>query len=234
MHTSGPHPHAIRAGGWPVGVCRLHAAQGAAAAAGAAMSFAGILLAAGRGSRFRAAAADPTVDKLLARLPDGRPVAVASAMALRAAVGPVIAVVKPADTLLADMLREAGCTVVTSPRTADGMGASLAVGARGVLAEAGGLASLRGCAVALGDMPWLLPATIRAVCAQADAATIAVPVHQGRRGHPVVFPAALLPALTRLDGDRGARDLLRVYPTRELECDDPGTLRDVDQPADLQ
>ena len=197
------------------------------------MSYTGILLAAGRGSRFRSAAADPAADKLLARLHDGRPVVLASAMALREAVGRVLAVVKPGDTVLAALLREAGCTVLESARTADGMGATLAAGARAVLAKPEWVAGSRGCAVALGDMPWLSADTIRTVCGHVNETTIAVPVHQGRRGHPVVFPASLLPALTRLDGDRGARDLLRAYPTCEVKCDDPGTLRDVDRPADL-
>ncbi|PNQ40697.1 NTP transferase domain-containing protein, partial [Ralstonia solanacearum] len=75
----------------------------------------GVLLAAGRGSRF-----DPggAVNKLLAALPDGTPVAVQAARHLRAVLADVVAVVPAAGThgaeaeRLAVLLAEAGCDVL--------------------------------------------------------------------------------------------------------------------------
>ncbi len=89
----------------------------------------GVLLAAGRGSRF-----DPggAVNKLLAALPDGTPVAVQAARHLRAVLADVVAVVPAAGThgaeaeRLAVLLAEAGCDVLRCPYAARGMGASLA------------------------------------------------------------------------------------------------------------
>ncbi len=85
----------------------------------------GVLLAAGRGSRFDP---DGTVNKLLAALPDGTPVAVQAARHLRAVLDDVVAVVPAAGThgaeveRLAALLAEAGCEVLRCTRAARGMG----------------------------------------------------------------------------------------------------------------
>jgi molybdenum cofactor cytidylyltransferase len=42
-----------------------------------------------------------------------------------------------------------------------------------------------------------------------------------------------LPELATLDGDEGARGLLRRHGAHEVVCDDPGVLRDVDTVDDL-
>ena len=64
---------------------------------------------------------------------------------------------------------------------------------------------------------------------------MAMPVHQGRRGHPVGFAARFVPALGALEADQGARTLLRQHDEqiREIAVDDPGILTDVDTAADL-
>src|SRR5690606_3540468 len=94
--------------------------------------------------------------------------------------------------------------ILECPDAGLGMGHSLAHGA----AAASALRPRR-LVVALADMPWIDPATIRALVSAADAvpgdvpakgrdpayaATIAVPEYRGRRGHPVVFGAAHLDA----------------------------------------
>ena len=64
---------------------------------------------------------------------------------------------------------------------------------------------------------------------------IVQPVHGGQPGHPVRFPADLLPDLARLSGDSGGRDVVRANAARLLRLDvnDDGVLRDVDKPDDL-
>jgi molybdenum cofactor cytidylyltransferase len=42
-----------------------------------------------------------------------------------------------------------------------------------------------------------------------------------------------LPALLALEGDEGARSILKQRPVTEVEVDDPGIFQDIDQPADL-
>lgn len=176
----------------------------------------GILLAAGAGTRFGGG-------KLLAPL-HGQPLVLHALATLQGAVDEVIAVVRPGDEALHAVLRDAGARLVLCERAADGMGVSLARAAREVPAGHQVL-------VALGDMPAVAPPTVRAVRDALDVgAGIAVPVHRGRRGHPVGFGSALLAELARLDGDQGARALLTRHGdrVRELAVDDDGVLLDID------
>ncbi|MFL6673807.1 MAG: NTP transferase domain-containing protein [Massilia sp.] len=184
----------------------------------------GILLAAGRGRRF-----DPTGsrNKLLQRLPGGELVVAASARNLLSILPRVIAVVPPDDGGVADALRALGCEVTVCPDADSGMAASLvhAIG-HSLPADA--------WLVALGDMPFVLPQTIRALCdALTGGAAIAAPVMQGRRGNPVGFGTPHLPALLALQGDQGARAILKSQPVTEVTVDDPGIFRDIDTSADL-
>lgn len=182
----------------------------------------GILLAAGAGSRFGG-------DKLLALL-HGKPLVLHALDALRPAVTEIIAVVRPGSEQLTAVLSQAGARVAVCDRAADGMGHSLACGAR--------LAPLNtNLVIALGDMPAITPDTFSRVRLALEAgATIAVPCHHRRRGHPVGFAASLVPVLRELTRDQGARSVLHAYADAVLEIpvDDPGVLADVDTPADLE
>jgi len=113
-----------------------------------------------------------------------------------------------------------------------GMGDALAA-AVARQAEAGGWLILP------GDMPLVLPDTIRAVAlALEQGAAAAQPLVAGRRGHPVGFAARHREALMALTGDEGARRLLAALRdagrVAELPCRDRGALEDIDTPADLQ
>ncbi|MGX4642699.1 nucleotidyltransferase family protein [Massilia sp. SYSU DXS3249] len=189
------------------------------------MNSVGILLAAGRGRRF-----DPEGrrNKLLQLLPAGDPVVVASARHLLAVLPRVIAVVPAADGGVAAALRALGCEVTVCEQADTGMAASLVHAIRHSLPEADAWL------VALGDMPHVAPATMKALLAALEGgAEIAAPITQGRRGNPVAFGAAHLPALLALQGDAGARGLLRSAAVAEVEVGDPGIFRDIDTPADL-
>lgn len=185
----------------------------------------GLLLAAGRGTRF-----DPLgqQNKLLAPLADGTPVARAAAHTLLTVLPRVIAVVRPGAEALAHLLNEAGCEVVFAIDAERGMGASLAAGVHAS-------ADADGWVVALADMPWILPATVEAVARKLGAgAPIVAPVYEGRRGHPVGFGAVHGKALAALDGDTGARALLASPGLTTMAVDDPGVLADIDTPEDLR
>ena len=89
-------------------------------------------------------------------------------------------------------------------------------------------------AVLLGDMPWIAADTLERLAAMATPEAI-VFLYDGQRGHPVLFGRAFWDALAQLDGDQGARRVLLAHRPawREVPCDDPGVLRDVDTPAAL-
>ncbi|WP_421934000.1 nucleotidyltransferase family protein [Phenylobacterium sp.] len=113
---------------------------------------------------------------------------------------------------------------------AEGMGASLRRGAAALPADA------EGVFIFLGDMP-RIPVAVLAPLAQAveDGAPAAAATFGGKRGHPAVIGAALIPQLLTLTGDAGARAVLQGLGDRLalVEAPDDGVLFDVDQPADL-
>lgn len=187
------------------------------------MNITGILLAAGRGRRFDPSGAS---HKLLATLPGGLPVAVASARAMRAALPRVVAVVA-APGELSTLLEREGCEVIVCPDADSGMAASLTHGLRHCQAGA------EGWVIGLADMPYVMPSTISALAAALAQADIAVPVMGSRRGNPVAFGKLHAHELLGLSGDQGARALLRSHPVCEVQTEDAGILLDIDQPADM-
>jgi len=186
------------------------------------MSVAVIVLAAGQGSRFRAAAGADQ-DKLLADCV-GRDAVVRPVIEQVLVNLPVCAVkrvvVTSPDRLDVIRLAQAhGCEVLQL--CSAGMGDSIAA----AVAASG---SSDGWLVVLGDMPFILPSSIERVLARVDG--ISVPVHAGQYGHPVAFGRAFGPALMALKGDRGAKSLFAQGEVREVQVNDPGVLWDVDLP----
>lgn len=194
------------------------------------MPIVGILLAAGRGTRFGG-------DKLLAPLresslglPAGTAMGVAAAIHVVAALPDSIAVVRAGDAQVANGLRNAGLRVVECANADDGMGVSLACGVISTCDADGWI-------VALADMPWIAASTIRAVAdALAGGADIVAPAYRGTRGHPVGFSRRHFAALCALTGDAGARSVLLAHPDELtlLDVDDAGVLADVDSASDLR
>jgi len=183
----------------------------------------GLLLAAGASTRFGA-------NKLLHPLPDGRPIALASALALRAALPQILVVVRPNNQALARLLAEHGIASVFAANAADGMGASLAQGVASTMQAQGWL-------IALADMPFVKPQTmVRIADALRNGAVIAAPAYQGQRGHPVGFAARFGAQLLKSTGDEGARRILHDHAAEvlQIECGDPGVLADIDYASDLE
>ncbi len=187
----------------------------------------GILLAAGYSKRFGS-------NKLLQALPAGSPqagtpIALAAARPFLEVLPESIAVVRPRAQKLARILRDAGCNTVLCKNAGEGMGTSLAAGVRAA-------PDADGWVVALADMPFVRPETIRAVAKTLqEGASIAAPSFQGKRGHPVGFARRFYEELSSLRGDDGAREFLKQHPewVTLLEVDDAGVLRDIDRPSDL-
>jgi nicotine blue oxidoreductase len=86
------------------------------------------------------------------------------------------------------------------------------------------------------DHPLVEPATVdRVLAALRDGARIAVPLHQGRRGHPAGFARSVWPQVRAADPAVGARQVLHEHPdwVREVEGD-PGAVDGIDTPEDYR
>ena len=186
---------------------------------------AAIVLAAGLGTRFGGG-------KLTAPF-RGRPlIAGALDTALATPVSSLIVAVGD-DPVLEAAIRPLAPTalLVRISDPAQGLGASLAAAARAVPADTDGVF------VFLGDMPLIgrevAPALARALN-RPDG--VVAPVHDGKRGHPVLFGGAWISDLCALTGDVGAQALIRQAGDRLrlVETDDAGVLFDIDRPEDLE
>lgn len=193
-------------------------------------SFEAILLAAGSGRRFGGG-------KLLAPW-RGEPLIESSLAAALAAPVRRVVLVTGAEPKVGEVVRayaerngqSARLSVIHAADHAEGMGASLRAGATALQPGCGGVF------VFLGDMP-AIPHDIGPRLAEALAvgAPAAAPRFQGRRGHPVLFGADLIPDLARASGDEGARRVLRALGDRLALVDvgSPGILTDIDTQQDL-
>jgi molybdenum cofactor cytidylyltransferase len=193
----------------------------------------GVLLAAGRGTRF-----DPRGERLKLLEPAtlgphrGTPLAAAAARTLHGAVDAVTAVVgtpdNPQQLKLHELLAAEGCALVINAQAADGQGMSIACG---VAASD----SADGWVIALADMPAIAPSTVDAVAqALRGGALTVAPYFRGQRGHPVGFAAVLRSELLSLTGDTGARSILARHRPQRVDVDDAGVLYDVDTRQDIE
>jgi CTP:molybdopterin cytidylyltransferase MocA len=179
---------------------------------------AGLILAAGAGTRF---GAEP---KLLADL-DGRPLLEHSvrAQCAVAALERVVVVLGSHADEIAERVEFGRAEPVVCEEWSRGQAASLRCGAR-TLADAGKVI------VTLGDEPLITPALIERFVGEPPGTRA---VYWGRPGHPVVLGEEQLAAIGSLSGDRGAGRLLDGGPT--IECAGEVDLgRDVDTPEDLE
>ncbi|HEY3681885.1 MAG TPA: nucleotidyltransferase family protein [Streptosporangiaceae bacterium] len=179
---------------------------------------AGLLLAAGRGSRLGRPKAlvevdgRRLVDRAVATLRDG-------------GCAPVVVVSGAAALDLPGVL------VAHNPDWATGMGSSLRTGLGALPAEAGAVV------VALVDQPGVGPEVVRRLIAAYDAgAEVAVAAYDGAPRNPVLLGRAHWPAVAEsATGDRGARAFLRAHPdlVTAVECADIASADDIDTPDDL-
>ncbi len=88
--------------------------------------------------------------------------------------------------------------------------------------------------MALVDHPLIDPVVVDSIIVafEATGRPIVVPVHAGRRGHPVLFAARLIPELLAAPFDEGARAVVRAHADEVLEvpAPAPGVLADIDTP----
>ncbi|TNE63116.1 MAG: 4-diphosphocytidyl-2C-methyl-D-erythritol kinase [Alphaproteobacteria bacterium] len=186
--------------------------------------FAAILLAAGRSSRAGS-------HKLLSEL-GGKPVICHSAENALSAGLDLLVVTGHAGDRIASALSDKPLEIINNPDHASGIASSLVAGLRALEGDWSGVFA------ALGDMPFVRPSTYRQLIdfSKESDALILIPTFHGKRGNPVLWRPAMLPALLDISGDRGGRDIIHQNPdlVAEVPVDDPGILIDLDTPEALK
>jgi molybdenum cofactor cytidylyltransferase len=81
-----------------------------------------------------------------------------------------------------------------------------------------------------GDMP-LVRATTWERLLSMETGLPVIPVAEGRRGHPVLLPSALIPDILGLPEGTYLKSLIEAASPLLLEVEDPGILADIDDPA---
>ena len=193
----------------------------------------GILLAAGQGQRF-----DPSgeKDKLLQLRPDsGKPVLWHSGSTMCKVLPGTLAVIQGHQPKRVHCLFDVGCEVLISPEAQHGMGSALAAAVRHCLERKPGTT---GFVISLGDMPWVPVEAVARVHAEllkvsTQELHAVAPYFQGKRGHPVGLTRAWAGSLIALQGDVGAKHLLRGAKMIAIDWPSADVLQDVDVPEDL-
>ena len=189
------------------------------------MRLGAVLLAAGLSRRFG------EEDKLLADV-QGEPMLSRAIRTLRASDADVFfAVVSTERT--AEIAREKGLLAVCNKVPQEGLSRSIALGVQAARA--------RGCdavLLAAADQPRLTQDSVRALLRafREEKASIACLADETHSGNPAIFAGAFFDELLALQGDRGAKAVLRAHADAlcVVRCTLPGELSDADDPQALR
>ncbi len=187
------------------------------------MSIAGIVLAAGAGSRFGGG-------KLLAEL-NGTPILqYVLNLAAVARLDPVVVVLGTDAEAIVTRLWWRDEVRLINPDPAAGISSSVQMGLASLA-----LTDAERAVVLLGDQPRLSETQLTQIlAAPPDAARpIVVPRYQGQLGNPVLLERAAWPLANQLEGDTGMVQLFRSRPELVRYVDVEGANPDVDTAADL-
>jgi CTP:molybdopterin cytidylyltransferase MocA len=198
------------------------------------MQVAGLVLAAGEGSRFGRPKAEVLVGGT--RLVD-----LAVESCVRGGLSPVVVVLgatllKPMSPAVVEQggrVEDADVLLVYNAEWATGMASSLRAG----LAALEGDLPVDAVVVTLVDTPSVGAEHLRRVSSSLRAgAAAAVATYEGRARTPVGLTREIWADVSgTVTGDEGARGWLRAHPhlVTEVECADLGTWTDIDTPSDL-
>lgn len=177
-----------------------------------------LIPAAGASSRMRGR------DKLLETI-DGVPLLARQVQAALATGAPVLVTLPLDDTARRKVL--AGMeTTLRAIDAGEGIAASLRAGAGWALER-----KARGLMILLADMPDITSDDIRRTAQDFDGSSVLRGTDiRGRPGHPVILPARLLPAMQALQGDTGAKDMLKSETIKTIPLPGYHATTDLDTP----
>jgi len=183
------------------------------------------VLAAGRGLRYGGEIPKPRLEL------GGRPLVQHAVDAARGSgLAPLAVVVSDDRTAAVVSAADGDALIVRNDAPERGIASSLHAALRAL----GPDASIDGVVVGLADQPLVGSDAYRRVAgALGGEAQLAVATYSGVRGNPVLIGRDHWDEALALEGDEGARVLLRRHGAVEVPCDGTGEPTDVDTPEDL-
>lgn len=148
---------------------------------------------------------------------------------LEGGISEVVVVVAPQGDAVAEAVRDYPVTVVRTLDPEGDMATSVRTGRDAIFP------GVSGVMIALCDYPLVAPETAQLLadlhCAERDK--IIIPLHEGKKGHPTLFPRRILDELVE---PLTLRDLVQSDPgrLRLVEVPDPGVRLDMDTPEDYR
>jgi len=146
---------------------------------------------------------------------------------LQAGLRDVVVVTGANSAAVEEAIRDLPVRIVRNEHPGGEMIDSVRAGLRATLPQAPAVL------LCLADHPLVLPATIRTIIGERDSFPdrIVIPLHQGRRGHPTLFPRQLIGQV--LSGTT-LRDVIQANADRIrlVEVDDVGIALDLDTQED--
>ena len=171
-------------------------------------------------------------NKLLSNL-NGKPIVLRVVEIVSASgAAPVVVVTGHEADRVQSALADYDVQFAHNRRYSDGLSTSLCTGIRAVPDE------IAGALICLGDMPLVttrLLTQLLEAFSKGDGRHVCMPVHQGRRGNPVLIPQNFFSHILELSGDQGAGVLLAQHPdlVEQIEVENTGIFIDVDTADDL-
>lgn len=148
---------------------------------------------------------------------------------LKAGIGQVIVVLGYKGEEIANAITDLPVATVFNRAPQSDMAASVRVGLRALSRDPSGIL------VCLSDHPLVQAATLRTLARRhrSHPDNIIIPEHRGKRGHPTLFPAAVI---NEVFSGATLRDLQRRNPSSVsvITVDDPGVVLDMDTMEDYR
>jgi molybdenum cofactor cytidylyltransferase len=125
-----------------------------------------------------------------------------------------------------------GLPIIENKDWADGQFTSLKAGLKAISNQFDCLL------IALVDHPFVKKGTYLALKSRyiEFPERIIIPIHDSRRGHPIILPAALSSTILKSANNSNLREILREFALDVIECpvEDEGILRDIDTRGNLE
>jgi molybdenum cofactor cytidylyltransferase len=149
---------------------------------------------------------------------------------MQSAVDSILVVLGADHKQIGLAIRELPVEICINGQYESGMISSVMCGFRALPEETGSVL------VFLGDQPGIPASVIDAVihAYRESLQGIVIPVHDHRRGHPLLVDFKYRKQIERLDLETGLRSLMHLFPedVLEVEINEPGILMDIDTKED--